>query len=115
MPAGRKRDRIEIQQPTGGTAGSDGWKDHTADATWLKVAERKGEWIASGGREFVSGEKVQANIDVMVIFHFDTTTSTITPKMRLEKKSTGEVVQVEASYARGNKRREWVCQCKGLQ
>jgi SPP1 family predicted phage head-tail adaptor len=102
------RDRIEIQEPKA----EDDWVDHTDADNWKLYAQRKAEVIAATGREFVSGEKVAADISHMVLMYYDSKTKDITPKMRIKTVVDEKILEIETAYPRGNQRREMVCQCK---
>lgn len=105
---GNYRDRIEIEEPK--TA--DDWVDHTDPNQWRLFATRKAEAVAATGREFVSGEKVAADISHMVLMHYDSKTKHITPRMRIKVVVDNRILQIESVYPRGNQRREMICQCK---
>jgi SPP1 family predicted phage head-tail adaptor len=102
------RDRIEIQQPES----ADDWVDHTDEDNWKPYATRKAEVMSATGREFVSGEKVAADISHMVLMHYDSRTKAITPRMRIVTVVDEKILQIESVYPRGNQRRIMVCQCK---
>ena len=102
------RDRIQIEEPKA----ADDWVDHTHPENWKVYTTRKAEVIASTGREFVSGEKVAADISHMVLMHYDSKTKDITPRMRIVTVVDEKILEIAAVYPRGNQRREMVCQCK---
>lgn len=110
MPAGKYRDVITIEERDEGTADSGGHIDRTDSDNWSTFAIRRAEVIASTGREFVSGEKVQSEVSYVVKMRWDSTTKNITPLMRIVVGS--KTLQIVLAYEVGNKNREVVCQCK---
>lgn len=111
MGAGKYRDRVTVEQFTEGTAGSDGWRDRTDDANWSTYLSKwSAEVVPTGGREFVSGQKVQSDVTYIVTMRWSSETKVITPDMRF--RTSSQKLEIVSAYPVGNKNREMVFQCK---
>ena len=77
MRAGRLRERVVIQESTGGNPSASGERTDT----WSTVMTRWAELIPQGGREFMAAQQVRNEMTHLVRMRYE---STITPDMRLK-------------------------------
>lgn len=73
---------VAVQSP-GGTAGAGGHVDLSDDSNWTAQGTIKANIISKGGREFISGKKVAADVSHVFETPFTNFAATIDPKWRL--------------------------------
>ena len=114
MGAGKYRDRVTIQTPKEDVLDEDeyGQIDLTLDANWTAVGQRWAEVIAVNGREFVDGERLEAEVSHLLKLHYDSTTKTIQSEMRIVIDETSQKLNIVTAYPAGNRRREMILQCR---
>jgi hypothetical protein len=88
------RHTLTVQSPTG-AAGADGHPDLTLDASWTTQGTIKANFVSKSGREFVSGQKVQADQGHTIETPSTAFSRGILPKWRLTWTRNGSTVKGE--------------------
>src|SRR5687768_5420357 len=73
---------LTVQSPAG-TAGADGHVDLTSSSNWTTQVTIKANFFSKGGREFVSGQKVQADVSHLLDTASTNFSRAIEPEWRL--------------------------------
>ena len=99
----RYRQPTTIQKPRGIGL------DETDDANWDDVVSRLAEVLPTGGREFFSGEQLQAEVTHLVRYRQDSKTEQIVPRWRVKHGS--RYLNVVRAYSVNERGREIEVQC----
>lgn len=112
MRSGNLRDTIYIEVPREDESleDDDGVIDYTDDNNWNDWINRRAEVVATSGREFVLGQKVQAETTWMIRLHFDDEVCQVHERMRI--RLNGVRLGIVAAYPDGNRQREFIIQAK---
>jgi SPP1 family predicted phage head-tail adaptor len=113
MRAGQQRERVTIQKPveTAAAENAFGEIDLTSeDANWQTHATRWAGITPTAGREFVSGEQVQADVTHVVVLRYDSKTELINTRYRLKRGA--KYLNIMAAYPKDNRNREFILQCQ---
>jgi head-tail adaptor len=73
---------LTVQSPAG-TAGDDGQVDLTSDDNWTTEGSIKAYFVSKGGREFISGQQVGADVSHVLETTSTNFTRSIEPSWRL--------------------------------
>lgn len=95
MERPRYKYTVTVQTPAG-TTGADGHIDLTDSSNWTTSGTIKANFTSKGGREFVNGERVQADVTHVIETPSTSFSRGILPKMRMTYDS--RTFQIEAAY-----------------